>query len=179
MGSCHRRYFPSWQSQFFKLIDGDASTLSDAFAILPLRNRVWHLDTILRALFTIYDIVSAVIVSIPTVSVVAGYFSNKLMTVWCWRIFALEWKWCQAVLTSLLADFASVAMFGIPHFNGKVLIFSLRKFYHIKGCQTNPIWFWSLSNAKISDFQRTNSEFAKSEQIHLVKITLAYAHFRA
>jgi hypothetical protein len=28
----------------------------------------------------------------------------------------------------------------------------------------------------IGDFQRTNSEFAKSEQKYPVKITLAYAH---
>jgi hypothetical protein len=29
---------------------------------------------------------------------------------------------------------------------------------------------------EISDFQRTNYEFAKSEQKYPVKITLAYAH---
>jgi hypothetical protein len=29
---------------------------------------------------------------------------------------------------------------------------------------------------EISDFQRTNSEFAKSEQKYPVKITLEYAH---
>jgi hypothetical protein len=30
---------------------------------------------------------------------------------------------------------------------------------------------------EISDFQRTNSEFAKSEQKYPVKITLEYAHY--
>jgi hypothetical protein len=31
---------------------------------------------------------------------------------------------------------------------------------------------------EISDFQRTNSEFAKAEQKYPVKITLEYAHYK-
>jgi hypothetical protein len=42
------------------------------------------------------------------------------------------------------------------------------------------VWIWSNNEIypmlEISDFQRTNSEFVKSEQKYPVKVTLAYAH---